>query len=241
MRLALLAPTLVAGLLLAAACVGEEAVETEDIVSAIPWANEERAEYVLLDRDGAEERGRGVIGVTRRGDQFELRLRFDHEAASDESVALVDAVTLKPISVRREFRDGDETTTISATYDPEEEVVHIVEASDGGERAVPRRLEEHYYDNESSLFLWRTIPFRLGYEAAYHTVLTNQATQPLVTLKVVAKQEVTVPAGTFQAWLVEISSEGRRQVAWYADTPAHPLVQYDNTLQLFQLTALDGG
>src|SRR3990170_3114750 len=66
MRFALLAP-LLAGLLLALACAPEEDVITQDIVSTIPWPDQERAEYILLDRDGEEEVGRGVLTGTRRG------------------------------------------------------------------------------------------------------------------------------------------------------------------------------
>lgn len=241
MRLALLTPTLLASLLLAIACAEGEPVATQDIVSAIPWPDLERAEYVLLDRDDRDEQGRGVLSVTRRDGRFELRLRFENEEASDESVVLVDGDTLRPLSVRREFRDGDETTIIEGEYDAEEGIVEITETSDGDERTIPHRLKEHYYDNESSLFLWRTIPFREGYEASYHAVLTNQGAQHLVAVAVVGKETITVPAGTYQAWRVEIRSEGARQVAWYADTPERLLVQYDNSIQLFQLTAPGGG
>lgn len=236
MRLALLGPALLAALALAVACV-EEPVETEDIVSAIPWPDQERAEYVLLDRESLEERGRGVLAVARQGGRFELRLRFENEEASDESVVLVDAATLRPLSVRREFR-GEETRVIEGEYDVEEGIVQITETSDGDERRVPLRLKEHYYDNESSLFLWRTVAFSEGYEASYYAALTNQNTQQVVTLEVVGTEEVTVPAGTFRAWRVEIRAAGVKQVAWYADTPERPLVQYDNSLQLFQLTGV---
>lgn len=230
-------PLLLASLLLGAACQQEEVV-TQDVVSAVPWPDRERAEYVLLDRDGEEERGRGTISATRQGNRFELRLHFESEDASDESVVLVDAATLKPASVRREIRSKDETTVLEGEYKADEGIVQITQVRDGDQRSNPRRLEEHYYDNESSLFLWRTIPFQEGYEASYHTVLVNQGNQAAVTVEVVGQEEVTVAAGTFQAWRVEVRSGGVRQVAWYADAPTRPLVQYDNSIVLFQLTEL---
>lgn len=237
MRPLLLVP-LLAALLLSAACLEQEPVATQDIVSAIPWPDQERAEYLLLDRDDAEELGRGVLSVRRADGQFELRLEFSNEDETDESLVVVNDATLKPVSVRRELVRGDETQRVEGEYDDAEGVVTITEVSDGRKRPVPLRLEENYYDNDSSLFLWRTISFQEGYEAAYRTVLTGQRAQQLVRLKVVGKEGITVPAGTFQTWRVEIRSAGVRQLAWYADTPARPLVQYDNSLQLFQLTAL---
>jgi len=230
--------TLLASPLLAAACAEVEPPVTQDIVSVIPWPDRERAEYALLD-DG-EEVGRGTLSVTRRDERFELRLRFENEEAVDESVVLVDAQTLKPYTVRREISQQAKTTT--GEYDETEGIVRITEVgSDGGERVVPHRLEEHYYDNESSLFLWRTVAFEEGYQANYHAVLVNQGAQRVVALEVVGKEEVKVPAGTFQAWRVEMRSRGNRQIAWYADTPERPLVQYDNSRQVFQLTSLEGG
>jgi hypothetical protein len=236
-----LAPLALAVLVLTAACAEETAV-TEDIVSTIPWPDEERAEYVIVDSDDGEEFLRGVLSVSRQQDRFELRLHFEDEGQdqTDESVVLVDAATLKPISVRREVRT-DEVEIVQGDYDPAEGIIEITEiGGEGEERSVPLRLKEHYYDNESSLFLWRTIPFEQGYEASYHTVLASRNAQHVITIQVVGKEEVAVPAGTFQAWRVEVRAQGRRQVAWYADTLERVLVQYDNSRgQLFQLTAYE--
>ena len=241
MRSARLAPTLLAALVLAGACAQAEPLVIQDIVSTIPWPDQERAEYILLDRDTGEERGSGLLSVTRKDGQFELQLRFESEGDSDESVVLVDAITLKPTSVRREFRSEDEVIVVTGEYDPEEGIVRITEIRDDNEREIPLRLEEPYYNNDESLFLWRTIPFEEGYKASYNTVLVNRAGLTLITVEVVGKEEVTVPAGAFQAWRVEIRIGDVRQVAWYADTPEHLLVRYDNSRQIFQLTEFDGG
>ncbi len=235
MRSLLLASTLLATLLLAA-CVVDEPVATKDIVSIIPWPDDERAEYVLLDRDNGEEHSRGVLTVTRQDGAFELGLRISDEQDTDDVVVLVDAETLKPLSVRREI--SLQAKTVTGEYDSEEGIVRItIIDKDGDERPVPLRLEEHYYDNESSLFLWRTIPFEEGYEASYYSVLANQRSQDLITVRVAGTEEVTVPAGTFQTWRVEIRFRSTKQVAWYADTPERTLVQYDNSRQIMQLTS----
>ena len=241
MRLALLAP-LLAGLLLALACAPQEDVITQDIVSTIPWPDQERAEYVLLDRDGEEEQGSGVLTVARQDGRFELRLRFEGDETNiDNSTVLVDAETLKPISIHRERVIDNDTETLDATYDNVEGVVNIKATSGGDERKIPVRLKENSYDNDSSLYLWRTIDFQEGYEAAYRTVVTGGGVLQVVRLKVTGKESVTVPAGTFQAWRLEIRAADRKQIAWFADTPQRPLVQYDNSRQLFQLTALGEG
>ena len=122
MRLLLIASTLLATLLLAA-CVVDEPVATQDIVSTIPWLDGERAEYVLLDRDNGEEHSRAVLTVTRQNGAFELDLRISDERYSDDVVVLVDAETLKPLSVRRETTS--EATTITGEYDSEEGIIRL--------------------------------------------------------------------------------------------------------------------
>jgi len=117
---------------------------------------------------------------------------------------------------------------ISGEYDDPRGIVRITEGDEDEGSTRPQELEEHYYDNESSFFLWRTIEFVEGYEASYHAVLINQAQQPLVTLRVAGKEEITVPAGTFDAWRLEIESDPGDVVAWIADTPQRPLVRYEN-------------
>ncbi len=231
---------LLAFVLLGASCATAGKLETQDIFSSIPWPDEERAEYVLLAGNG-EEVGTGALSATRRDGQFELSLRFEGQGDVDETTVVVDATTMKPISVERE-RSGGDPESFRAVFDTDEDIVEITEIDAGGaETLLPLRLKEHYYDNESSIFLWRTITFEEGYEASYHSVLANFRAINVVTVSVVGKEEVTVPAGTYQAWRVEIRSGGRDQVAWFTETPDHLLVQYDNPLgQLFQLVSADG-
>jgi hypothetical protein len=244
LSLALGPAALLAALAVLAACfeVQQACAQEPGLVVEIPWSDGERAEYVLLESEGGEECGSGALTVSRRGDQFELSLRFeDDEGNSDESAVLVDAGTLKPASVRRERVIDGETEAIEGAYDAEAEVLTITELSDGDDRTVPLRLEGDYYDNESSLFLWRTIDFADGYEASYRAVIAAQNTQHTVNLFVRGKEQVTVPAGTFECWRLEIEASGRRQTAWFADTPERPLVKYDNSFQVFELTSYEPG
>ncbi len=236
MRFVRLAPLLVIAALLGVACTQQDDAVTQDVVANVPWPDEERAEYVLLDRDNREVRGRGVLSVTRHGDQFALGLRFEGEGDTDESEVIVNAETLKPVSSHREVSRED--TTIDAEYNDAEGIVTITETKEEGERGVPLRLEDHYYDNDSSLFVWRSVSFAGGYEARYHSVLAANSRQVVLSLRVVGKEEVVVPAGTFDAWRLEVRFGEAKQTAWYADTPERPLVQYDNTRSLMQLAAL---
>ena len=230
---------------LAVACFENEvacAQEEGDIVSNIPWSDNERAEYILLDHSSQEECGTGTLTVERQGDRYQLTLSFINDENSDVSTVIVDDESLQPFSVRRERVIDGETEGVEGEYDRDEKVIRVVEfTGDDDPREVPRRLDEEvYYDNESSIFIWRTIRFEEGYEAKYNTVLVNQGgALREIRLRVIGKEEVTVPAGTFLAWRVDINAADVEQVAFFADTPEHQLLFYDNSLQIFQLVSFE--
>lgn len=230
---------LLASLVFVAACGYLDEVETEDIVSTIPWGDNEQSEYVIVGRDDPDlELGRGTLTATRVGDEYELRIEFSNDEGTDEALVVVDATTMKPLTNRREFDFPEEQEIIEGTYKPDEMIVETVVIEGEDRRLIPARLEEHYYDNDSSLFLWRTIRFEKGYEASYRSVLVNRGgDSQVVTLRVDRQEEITVPAGTFTTWRVMMRTDDVQQLIWFAVTPDHVMVQYDNSLgQLIQLT-----
>jgi hypothetical protein len=244
MRLLLLLTPLAAVLLAGCNFETPKKIETHDVVSAIPWPAHEETDYVLLDRrDKVTEIGRGTLIVDKNGaGQLELQLNFSSDRGTDETSVLVDAKTLRPDFVRRERHLTDENSVVEGQYDHDTEILNIKTIIDKEERTIPLRLDKaNYYDNDSSLFLWRTLAFAQDYSVSYHTVLPNSRAIQLVTIRVLDQKEITVPAGTFQTWHLEIrGAEGIRQEAWYSTSPEHVLVQYDNTQQLFKLTSYTG-
>lgn len=226
-----LAAAVLALALLGVAC-SQITLETADVAGAVPWADHETARYQLVGHDG-EDQGTGVLTIQREGDSFRLGLAYtDNSSNSDTTQIVVAADTLKPQSLHREILDQGKTQVLDAEYGPDEVKIR------SGDRQSFLRLPEHYYDNDSALFVWRTLPFADGYVAHYNSVLTNRRRTAGVTLKVVGREQVEVPAGTFDAWRLEIRSGSTRQVAWYAGSDGHYLVKYDNSRQVFLLEAM---
>ncbi|HXH20767.1 MAG TPA: DUF3108 domain-containing protein [Dehalococcoidia bacterium] len=207
-------------LTLAAACGGGEDAPTMDIVGSIPWGQTESLDYVLKER--GREVATGTLSLTVEGSQTRLLQRYTSGANSDEITVVVDSKTLKPLSSTRVIQGPEDRETLTVSYTEQGALIRQ------GERQSGLSVPEHAYDNDSSLFLWRTIDFREGYEARYVTIITNRRSRQTVELRVRGKEQVTVPAGTFTAWRLEIKGANAEQVAWYADTPTRPLVKYDN-------------
>lgn len=192
-----------------------------DVVSSIPWLGDESVTYLVKSKSGAEL-GHQVLAIAKRGSQSELSQRFSGSETTDNSSVIVEATTLKPASAKREINAKDDTRVIETTYSEAGALIK------DGDKQSGLSVPEHSYDNDTSLFLWRTLAFAPNYEAAYTTIITNRRSKQDVTLKVIGRETVKVVAGEFQAWRLEIKAGGAKQTAWYADTPTRPLVKYDN-------------
>jgi hypothetical protein len=242
---------LVGGLALAASCNSKTPkATTMDIVAGIPWSAPESNSY-QLSQDGSVK-GTTKLSVARKDADFELtQSTSDPNGNSDVSVVIADASTLKPKSGTRTITDSKQKTLLETTYDDigtdqcsSGKIAHITQsvfsppeqAKPDSKRTIPKCVPEHTYDIDESLFIWRTIDFTKGTQLTYNNLATNSGDNHLVTLTVMDQEKVTVPAGTFDAWLVEVASERSRQKAWFATTADHRLLQYvNNQGQSFQL------
>ncbi len=95
-------------------------------------------------------------------------------------------------------------------------------------------MPEHAYDNDTSLFIWRTVAFEKNYLANYKTVLTGTRRTQTVRIEVISSTSDT-PVGEIDSWLVQISADGKNQRAWFAASDDHRMLAYQNEGFTFQL------
>jgi hypothetical protein len=229
--------------LLFSACAERQNDDTVDVVSGIPWSAPEAYRYVIVNSD-EEVQGDGVFAVTEDDDGNVVLIQqfSDEDGNSDTSVLVADARTLRPIAGERTIVDADDDRRAVAVsrYETDgdgDPIVRIAgltyqpaDEDDPALRCSPDTIDtEHFYDNDSSLFLWRTITFEEDWTALYTNVLANQRDQWTQELLVRSQEEVKTPAGDFDAWRLIIAGRGREtQTAWFATTPDHKLLVYNN-------------
>ena len=69
-----------------------------------------------------------------------------------------------------------------------------------------------------------TLPLAEGYAATYRNLDARTLQAKAMELKVVGSEQVTVPAGTFEAFKVELSgTDGGKATLWIAKSPRMPL------------------
>ena len=246
----LLFAAILAPLLLAAACKSDDACPTcTDIVTTIPWSAPESHTYRL--KDGDKDRGQAVLSVKQDGDRLVFTQSFtDDKNNSDESSVTVDGATLKPQSSTRTVIDSELRKLAETSYEDVEtgkcssgRIANIKQSTfkppsaekADSTRSSPLCVPDHSYDNDTSLFIWRTIKFEKGYIVSYRTVLANRRSTQMVTLNVREQVKVETSAGEVDAWVVDIQADTRTQRAWFAATPDHRLLRYNNDSLVFEI------
>ena len=246
LRLSPVGALLLLALLLAACQPGPGGEEAGVEVARIPFACGESSRYALREIDGtpvaeADFEVRCEGGALLLEQSFRPGAAGDGTAGHDRSRVVVDAATLLPIeSVRRAAREGEESSWHAAYAGDPVEVVFREEA--GGERSERElRLREDAYDNESALWLWRTLDLSEGYDARYVSVSAVTQRQITVRLTVARTERIEVPAGAFDVWRLQVRSGRATRVAWVAVDPPHQLVQWDNGSEIFRLLSYEAG
>ncbi|TMG03739.1 MAG: DUF3108 domain-containing protein [Chloroflexi bacterium] len=230
---------LILTLVLLAACSGSDELVAQDVLSQIPWSTPETAHYRLLHDDDAK--GSGELKIAMQDGALVLAQTFDipDQKIADTVQLQADAQNLRPKVVQRTIDGPEGKRDCTATY--EGNSVTVEQQAKDENRRDNLSVPAQHYDSWSDLFLWRTLKFFENEELKYVDVLTCSLTKPdllPVVLQVKSVEEVSVPAGRFQAWRLEIRSGGRTQKAWYADDAAHTLVRYDNGDLVFELESL---
>lgn len=235
MRLALMALVgLIALMFVSCGGGGSSAAEGDSnaIVGAIPFADGEEFTYELRGDRGVL--GYGVLSVMSEGGNFILEQQYDEAAppegeqpTSDRSTVTVDASTLRPQSVERVMQSRDDIDEYRGQYAPDgSSVTTTTGEPDSKERTI--ELPEHAYENESSLWLWRTLPLAEDYTSRYVSVNTIERTRQTVELEVTGQQRMTVPAGTFDTWRLQVRNGRATRVVWINIEAPHQVVQWDN-------------
>lgn len=225
--------------------------ETVDIVSQIPFVDGEVYRYSLTN-DRGEVFGEGVLTTLADEDGFALFQAFTEADPPPGVAPTTDVISvqvrrdnLQPVGGRRSTngRDGDGGATSEETrwsYGTEQgEPIASIQSldEDGGiadERTVGP-LRDHHYDNESSLWLWRTLPFEVDWERNYVSMNPFQGSQQTVNLWVSARQIIEVPAGSFDVWRLQVRNGRAVRVAWINAQAPHQIVQWDNGTTVFRL------
>jgi Protein of unknown function (DUF3108) len=226
-----------AALLFSACASGGPTLEILNPSPASALRASEEFDYIITEP--GREAVRGTLRTARASNGWVLShaYRSEANAANADLTEVTVNEALRPITSERsiEFAGGIEGHALD--YNLADMRVTSTRTKTGNIETRELKLRENAYDNDSAFWLWRSLPLAEGYTARYNSVNSYERSQSLVTLTVVGRAEVSVPAGTFEAWRVLVVAGRASRTAWIEVAPPHRLVQWDNGAAIMQLTA----
>jgi hypothetical protein len=200
----------------------------------------ERLKYSVLDRLGVAI-GEGVLSTDREGDGWLFDQIFESTPADSapnrDTSTVATTAEMLPLWSERVIDRADAPESYRFEYDHEAEEGISLVTRDGDEERREVRLRTPVYDNESSVWLWRTLELGEGFEARYVSLSPLDRSQQTVSLAVTDRVEVEVPAGTFETWRLQVRSGRATGVAWIEVAAPHRVVLWDNGATTLRLEA----
>jgi Protein of unknown function (DUF3108) len=208
-------------------------------LSSTPWELPETSIYRIEQGD---IEGTGSITIDERGSNLLVEQSFEGGGFASRAEALVDATELTPATIDLVVEGDEGSVTCHAEYSGGSVTAKWELPND--ETTLELDVDSGSYDSWTDLLLWRTLPFAENTEAGYSVVASCRRPRQRpesadVRLTVEGTETVSVPAGSFEAWVVNVRVQGETQVAWYSTEPEHPLVRYDNGDQVFELESIN--
>jgi len=151
----------------------------------------------------------------------------DREAAGfhERAAVIVDPRTLIPARTEFERESVEGRVDYVAEYGPDDVTIKA-DLPQGHEEAAMKLPARPFYDAEQLIMVIRAIPLSGNFRGTLRSIVTRAGAQDSVILRVRGRESVSVPAGHFETWKVDIA--GTDQSAWIAVARPHQLARYED-------------
>lgn len=206
-----------------------------DHPKAVPWAVGERLVYDV--KFGSLRVGSGAMEVksidTLRGrevwhTQFRVKGGTFFYRVNDLMESWFETATLSSLRFVQDFQEGRRDRERTYEIFPDRQVY----TEDGGQE---NPSVEFPLDDGSFLYFIRTVPLEIGQSYEFNRYFRPDRNP--VTIRVLRRDRINVPAGTFDAIVIQpviktkgIFSEGGRAEVWLADDSTRIMVQMKSKL-----------
>ncbi|MHB1415983.1 MAG: DUF3108 domain-containing protein [Chloroflexota bacterium] len=194
-------------------------------LGSAPWQDGDKVNYNWLDKDGKQV-GTAEVTFAKDGEAWAMTWADKIGGLEQTQTVRMDGQTLKPLSNEKTIKQQGSDVTVDATY--QDGKLNIKAVVNGENKEASVDVPADALDNDQLLVTLRALPFADGYEGKFVNVVSQNATKISTTVRVQGQEQVTVPAGTFTAWKVQLDFGQAKQTAWYQTDGAHSLLQYDN-------------
>ncbi len=228
-------------MLLAAGC----GADPQPLVFGPPaWSGGEVSQYQVTDRTGklAGSATVSLVAGTERGPDG---WTFHREIAAGEAEDVTVEMTAKgyiPTKSDLIRTDSGGTQKVETVIDRSQ--VDIVLTDRNGTEIDQRvSVPSDIRDERTLLTIARALPLAEGYATQLNSFLPVVGVVERLTIEVSKRERVDVPAGEYDTWLVEFSTQDRTTQAWIGVDVPHPVVKFIDARSkgLFELTKFTPG
>ena len=214
-------PVYVAVICLLVSCGGAEIQPLT--LNAPPWRNGETSVYQITDSNGV------AAGTARyelaASDGWTIRREIVAQGATETVVIDVSQAELRPQNslLTRVNPDGEQR--VKSTYNSggvDMELTSVQNITTYQHFDIPSDAREQ----ETLFHVVRALPLATGYATQINSFVTTSGRIDRVTVQVMKAETITVPAGTIDAWVVELETRTGKTSAWIERAAPQRLIKY---------------
>lgn len=215
-----------AALLLLTLAWGCSAPEPQPLLfNSAPWQDGETSVYRVTDRNGRPA-GTTQYTIAQTADDGWTILRNTAAQGVQETIVVALAGTgFRPRTSSLVRTEDGRTERLSAVYAGGKVDMQMTNRRDitTSERvSIPSDSRDQW----TLFMLVRALPLQQGYTTRLNVFLPVMGRQSRVTLTTTGVEQITVPAGTYDAWHVTLDFGNTQSELWVGVDPPHPLVRY---------------
>ncbi len=214
-------------LLLGGCAIGNSPPTTPGLgLDPAPWKAGDRLAYNVIDDKTSAVTGTIDLSFSQEGDAWVIS-ETDRIADAEQQLAMrVSSTALAPLGEMKTIRFATTTAALSTTYAAGKVAIDI--NVNGTPDSTSLTVPSNAIDSDQLLMTLRALPFAQGYTTKYVVIVPQNAQKVNLSVTVQAQENITVPAGSFATWPVELDFGQGKQTVWYQVDAPHNLVQYDD-------------
>jgi len=208
-----------------------------------PWQSGEVSEYQVKDVNG-NPAGIASALINAASDEsaaWLVQRSIDVGSAQEQTVATLNSL-YSPVTSVLTRTIGTERQIVKANYQGSQVQLELTSAQNV--TTYDRRsITSDAYENATLFALLRTLPRQEGYAARINVFSPSPGVQETFVVHVIEREQITVPAGVYETWKLELTTNNNTTTAWVSEQAPHPLVKYeDGRIQAtFELASFEPG
>ena len=207
------------------------------VFGAAPWQAGEVSTFAVTDINGSYAGTARYEWTKMEGELWNLRREINAQGTQEIVVTDMREPGFRPVGSTIIRSDQSGTEQVRAGFDGSEVNLELTTKQDittYDKVSVPSDVRT----DVAAVMLVRALPLTAGYATRLNIFNVIVGQYERVTLTVIGEETVTVPAGSYQTWHLELESPNGKTEAWVGvDAPA-PLIKFTDTRNggLFELS-----